>query len=255
VTAFAAASRMEWLKLRSLRSNWYMLTAYVIVMVGVAILALTVLVPAVMTPADRATFDPTNQGFTGAIIGQILTGIVGVLAFTGEFSSGMIRSTLSAVPKRRVAFAAKAAVVGGAALVAGEVIAFVSFFAGEAALRSSIQHASITQPTVLRAVLMGGVFLFLITLIGLGLGALLRNAAGAVGALLGLLFALPLLVHPIPHNATIIKFLPEQIGADSLISVKPGPEMLSPWLGLLMMCLYTAVIVAAGFWAFTRRDA
>jgi ABC-2 type transport system permease protein len=255
VTAFAAASRMEWLKLRSLRSTWCMLTVYAVVMIGLAILALTVMVPGIMSPSARATFDPTNQGFTGAIIGQILTGIVGALAFTGEYSSGMIRATLSAVPRRPVAFAAKAAVLGTAALVSSEVIAFASFFAGEAALRSALPHASITQPAVLRAVLMGGAFLFLIALIGLGLGALLRNAAAATGVLLGLLFALPLLAHPLPHNGTVLKFLPEQIGANSLIDVQPDPNFLSPWLGLLMMCLYTAVILAAGFWAFTRRDA
>jgi ABC-2 type transport system permease protein len=253
--SFAAASRMEWLKLRSLRSTWWMLAIYAASMIGLAILALSVLTPGRMSPSDLASFDPTEQGFEGGLIGEIITGIVGVLAFTGEYSSGMIRATLAAVPRRPLAFAAKATVLGGAVLASSEVLAFAAFFAGEAALRPSIPHASLTQPAVLRAVLMGGAYLFLTALIGLGLGALLRHGAAAIGVLLGLLFALPLFVHPLPDNASIEKFLPQQVAANSLTAVKPVPGYLSPWLGLLMMCLYTMVILAAGYWAFTRRDA
>jgi hypothetical protein len=252
---FAAASRMEWLKLRSLRSTWWMLASLTAAMVGLGILATSLLTPGRMSPADLAAFDPTNQGFSGAFIGEIIIGVFGVLAFTGEYSSGMIRATLGAVNRREGAFGAKVFVVGLAALTCSELLAFVTFFAGEAALRTSLPHASLGQPGVARAVLMGGVYLFFVTLIGLGLGALLRHGAAAIGVLLGLLFALPLLVRPLPHYASILKFLPQQIASESLVSVKPVPGALSPWGGLLMMGLYTAVVLAAGFWAFTRRDA
>jgi len=252
---FAAASRMEWLKLRTLRSTWWMLGAYAAAMIGLGIVALSVLTPGIMTPSDRAAFDPTNQGFTGAIIGEIIVGIFGVLAFTGEYSSGMIRATLGAVNRREGSFGAKVFVVGIAALICSEVLAFATFLAGEAVLRSSLPHASLGQPGVARAVLLGGVYLFLVTLIGLGLGALLRHGAAAIGVLLGLLFALPLLVSPLPHHASILKFLPQQVASNSLVAVKPVPGALSPWTGLLLMCLYTAVVLAAGYWAFTRRDA
>lgn len=252
---FAAASRMEWLKLRSLRSTWWMLAAYAAAMIGLAILALSVLTPGRMSASGLATFDPTNQGFTGVIIAQIIAGIFGVLAFTGEYSSGMIRATLAAVNRRRASFGAKVFVVGAATLACSELIAFASFFAGEAALRSSIPHASLGQPGVVRAVLMGGAFLFLVTLIGLGLGALLRHGAAAIGVLLGFLFALPLLALPLPHHASVLKFLPEQVASNSLMAVKPVSGALSPGLGLLMMCLYAAAVLGAGYWAFTRRDA
>jgi ABC-2 type transport system permease protein len=252
---FAAASRMEWLKLRSLRSTRWMLTAYAAAMIGLAILALSVMTPGRMSPSGLASFDPTNQGFTGAVIGEIIVGIFGVLAFTGEYSSGMIRATLAAVPRRPRAFGVKVFVVGIAALACSELLAFATFFAGEAVLRTSLPHASLSQPGVARAVLMGGAYLFLVTLIGLGLGALLRHGAAAIGVLLGLLFALPLLVRPLPHYASILKFLPEQVAANSLTAVKPVPGALSAWSGLLIMSVYAAVILAAGYWAFTRRDA
>ena len=252
---FAAASRMEWLKLRSLRSTPWVLAGYAAAMVGLGILALSVLTPGRMSPSGLAAFDPTNQGFTGAIVGEIIVGVFGVLAFTGEYSSGLIRATLAAVPRRHAAFGAKVLVVGIAALACSELLAFATFFAGEAALRSSLPHASLGQSGVARAVLMGGVYLFLVTLIGLGLGALLRHGAAAIGVLLGLLFALPLIVSPLPHHASILKFLPQQVASNSLVAVRPVPGALSPWAGLLVMSLYTAVVLAAGYWAFTRRDA
>lgn len=246
----AAACRMELIKLRSVRSTWWLLAFFAVSMIGLGILTQSTLTPGIMSPAARAGFDPTHHGFTGAFIGEIVIGVFGVLAVTGEYSSGLIRATLAAVNRRGAAFAAKAAVVGAAALACSEVLAFVTFFAGEAALRSSVPHASLGQPGVARAVLLLGVYLFLIALTGVGLGALLRHGAAAIGVLLGLLFALPLVISALPHGQTIDKFLPEPPTA-----VKPLAGTLSPGAALAMTCLYAAVILGAGYWAFTRRDA
>lgn len=251
----AAACQMEWIKLRSLRSNWWLLAFFAAAMVGLGVLVMTLLTPGIMAPADRASFDPTNHGFEGAIIGEIIAGIFGVLAFTGEYSSGMMRMTLAACGRRHDPFGAKVLVVGGAALACSEVLALAAFGAGEAALRAGLPHASLADPAVARAVLMGGAYLFLVTLIGLGLGALLRHGAAAIGVLLGFLFALPLLLSPLPHFASIQKFLPQQIAAESLTAVKPVAGALAPWAGLATMGVYAAVVLAAGYWAFTRRDA
>jgi hypothetical protein len=255
MTAAAAACRMEWIKLRSLRSTWWLFAFYAAAMIGLGMLALSLLTPGIMSPADRATFDPTNHGFEGAIIGEIIVGIFGVLAFTGEYSSGMIRATLSAVNRRNGAFGAKVFVVGIAALACSELFAFATFLGGESVLRPSLPHASLADPGVVRAVLFGGAYLFLVTLTGLGLGALLRHGAAAIGVLLGFLFALPLVVSPLPHHDAILKFLPQQLAATSLTAVKPVSGALSPWAALLVMCGYAAVVLAAGYWAFTHRDA
>ena len=105
-------------------------------------------------------------------------GIIGVLVMTSEYSSGMIRATLAAVPDRRLLLAAKAAVLGAAALAAGELLSFVTFLAGQAVLTSPAPHATLGQPGVLRAVLLAGAYLCLIGLIGLGIGAIIRHSAG-----------------------------------------------------------------------------
>ena len=114
-----------------------------------------------------------------------------MLAVTSEFSSGMIRATFAAAPRRPLVLAAKAAIVAAVTLVAGEILAFVAFGVGEAVLKSQFPHAALGQPGVLRAVLMAGAYPALIALIGLGLGAIIRHTAGAISAVVGVLFVLP----------------------------------------------------------------
>lgn len=250
-----SACRMEWIKLRTLRSTWWLLAFFAVVMIGLGIMLLSVLLPGIMPPSAQTDFDAVNRASAGIFIGEIIAGIFGVLACTGEYSSGMIRATLTAVNDRPRAFGGKVLVVGSATLVTSVAISFATFWAGEAVLRPSLPHESIGQPDVLRAVVLGAVYLFLVTMIGLGLGALLRNAAPAIGVLVGVLFALPLIVAQLPHSESIVKFLPTSIAADSLTAAKPEPNALMPWAGLLLMCLYALVTLAAGYWSFSRRDA
>jgi ABC-2 type transport system permease protein len=254
---FRTVAAMEWHKLRTVRSTWYILAIFAVAMIGVAILVLSQVHYAQVSAADRATFDPTNTSFTGLWLGQLLFTILGVLAITSEFSSGMIRSTLAAAPRRPLVLAAKAAVLGAVALAAGEVFTFAAFFAGQAALRAPAPHVTLGQPDVLRAVLLAGTYPALIALIGLGLGALIRHTAGAICAVVGVTFLLPLLFLPLGtsiQNAAL-KFLPEQMAANSLTVVKPIAHTLSPWLSFGLLCAYAALALAAGTWALTRRDA
>jgi ABC-type transport system involved in multi-copper enzyme maturation permease subunit len=255
VTAFAAVSRMEWIKLRSLRSSWWIMGLFAVSMIGLAIVALSLQTPAHLSAQGLASYDPTEQSMEGLTFGVLLGGILGVLVITGEYSSGLIRATLAAVPRRPRVLAAKTAVVAAVMLAAGEVLAFAAFFAGEAALNSSLPHASLSQPGVARAVLMAGAFPCLMALIGLGLGALIRHTAGAIGTVVAVIFVLPLVVLPVPHGAGIEKFLPLEIGENSLTAVKPVADSLTPWAGLLMMCVYAAAALIAGGVALTRRDA
>jgi hypothetical protein len=150
--------------------------------------------------------------------------------------------------------AAKAAVLGAVTLAAGEITAFAAFLAGQAALQAPAPHATLGQPGVLRAVLIAGAYPALIALIGLGIGTLIRHTAGAICALVGVLFVLPLLfVTPSLQNASQ-NFLPHPM-ANSLTAVKPPPHMLPPWLVFGLLCAYAAVALAAGAWALIRRDA
>ena len=254
---FRSVAQMEWLKLRSVRSTWWTLLVFAAGMVGLAIPILIHQHWATMSAADRASFDPTNDSYAGLAVGQLALGVLGVLVMTTEFSSGMIRATFAAVPRRPLVLAAKAAIVGAVTLVAGEIFAFIAFGVGEAVLKSPAPHASLGQPGVLRAVLLAGVYPALIALIGVGLGALIRHTAGAISALVGILFLLPLILVPLGQSIqnSVGQFLPMVIAENSLTAVKPVTDSLSAGAGLAVLCGYAAVALAAGGWALARRDA
>jgi ABC-2 type transport system permease protein len=254
---FRTVAQMEWLKLRSVRSTWWTLLVFAAGMIGLAILVMTHQHWVTMSPSDRASFDPTNDSYAGLAIGQLALGVLGVLAVTSEFSSGMIRATFAAAPRRPLVLAAKAAVVAAVTLVAGEILAFVAFGLGEAVLKNPAPHASLGQPGVLRAVLMAGLYPALIALIGLGLGALIRHTAGAISAVVGVLFVLPLILVPLGTSVQNAagQFMPMLIAENSLTAVKPVAHSLSPGVGFALLCGYAAVALAAGGWALARRDA
>jgi ABC-2 type transport system permease protein len=253
---FRTVARMEWQKLRTVRSTWYIVAVFAAAMIGLAVLVPSHENYAQMSGADRASFDPTSQAFLGLVLGQLLLGTLGVLAVTTEFSSGMIRATFAAAPSRPLVLAAKAVVLGAVTLAAGEIFAVAAFFAGQAALKAPAPHATLGQPGVLRAVLMAGAYPALIALISLGIGAIIRNTAGAICALVGLVFVLPLLFSPLSPSIrnTAQKFLPDLM-RNSLTAVKPAGHLLSPGLTFGLLCAYAMVALAAGAWALARRDA
>jgi ABC-2 type transport system permease protein len=255
---FRTVAAMEWQKLRTVRSTWYILAVFAVAMIGLAMLVMSLENYVQMSSADRVSFDPTKDVFLlGLLLGQLLLGVLGVLAITTEFSCGMICATFAAAPSRSLVLAAKAAVLGAVTLAAGELSAFAAFFAGQAMLKAPAPHATLGQPGVLRAVLMAGAYPALIALISLGIGAILRHTAGAICAVVGVLFVLPLLFAPLSLSIqnTAQKFLPHVMATNSLTAVRPVASMLSPWLTFGLLCAYAMVTLAAGAWALARHDA
>jgi ABC-2 type transport system permease protein len=247
---FRHAARMEWVKLRSLRSTWWTLAVTIAAAAGIAV--------AVGVNTEDAAADLTNNALAGISVGLLLTGILGVLTVTSEHTSGTIRSTLAAVPNRPLVLAAKAAVFGAVALAAGEAAAFVSFFAGGAALPAGIAGPALGQPGVLRAVVLGGAGYCLIGLLGLGLGAVVRHTPVAIGLLVGGVYVVAQLVAGLAP--VLMPYLPIAIVANSLSVVEPGMAIgdvrfLSPWAGLGVLVLYAAVALGAGAWLLAERDA
>jgi len=249
---FRQAVRMEWIKLRGLRSTPWMLLATTVGMIaiGVAAMANT----KAPSPADAAAFDPVNNVLAGVVLGQLIIGLMGVLTVTGEYSSGSIKSTLAAVPGRRMVLAAKAAVVGLVSLVIGEVVTIVTFFAGTMAMAGGVPRPSLGEPGVLRAVVLSGAYLAMVGLIGVGLGAAIRHSAAAIGTLVGLFFVLPTLLAGLT-GTTVSKFMPTWIFSSSLGVSKPVADVLSPWVGFAVLCLYVVAALGLGGWLLTRRDA
>jgi hypothetical protein len=252
---FRTVAAMEWRKLRTVCSTWYILAFFAASMIGVAMLALSHEGYQKMSAADRASFDPTHDSLIiGLVLGQLLTGTLGVLTITAEFSSGMIRATFAAAPRRPLVLAAKAAVLGAVTLAAGELTAFLAFLAGQAALQAPAPQATLGEPGVLPAVLAAGAYPALIALIGLGIGAVIRHTAGAICALVGVLFVLPLLfITPALQNASQ-SFLPHPM-ANVLTSVTPVQGTLPPGVIFALLCGYAVAAVAVGAWALSRHDA
>jgi hypothetical protein len=245
---------MEWIKLRSLRSTWWTLAITVSGAVAIAV--------AVGLNTKNGSGDLTNNAGAGIVVGLLLSGVLGVLTMTSEYTSGMIRATLAAIPRRPLVLAAKVAVFGALALVVGEAVSFLCFFAGGAALRHGIAAPTLGQPGVLRAVALSGTSFALIGLLGLGLGAIIRHSAAAIAVLVGGVYVLATAISAAVHP--VIAYLPIDIVANSLGTTKPEtcggsaaqcPHFLSAWAGLGMLCLYAAVALAIGGWLLSRRDA
>jgi ABC-2 type transport system permease protein len=237
------ALNSEWTKLRSVRSTmWTLLVATVTALGGSAILAFTA------AGGAKQPFDPLASVYVAWLEYPVLAvGILGVLTFTSEFSTGQIRMTFVAVPQRRAVLAAKAAVIGTLALVFGELLAFTAFFASEAILSSHDRGLSIGSPRVLGAVLSAGVALCAIALLGAGLGAVIHHTAGAVAALPAVLY-LPLVVSslPAPWNTSIGRFT-MLIASYQTVALHPRADLLSPTVSFVVMLAWpvTALILAA----------
>jgi hypothetical protein len=242
---FSQVARMEWIKLRSLRSTWWALAVTVAGAIGIA--------AAVGVNTRDAAADLTNNALAGISLGLLVIGVLGVLAMTGEYSSGMIRATLAAIPNRPLVLAAKAAVFGVLALAVGEAAAFIAFFAGGATLPGRIPAPALGQPGVLRAVVMTGAGFCLVGLIGLGLGAIIRHTPAAIAVLVGGVYVVAQIVAAAAH--ALMGYVPISIVANSLGTTQPLPGMLSPWAGLGVLCLYAAVTLGVGGWLLARRDA
>jgi ABC-2 type transport system permease protein len=245
---FGNVARMEWIKLRSLRSTWVTLALTVVAAVGISV--------AVGLSTRSANEDLTSNALSGVSAGLLLIGVLGVMMATSEYTSGVIKTTLAAVPSRPLVLAAKAAVFGAVALVLGEVASFISFFAGGLTLRHGIAAPTLSQPGVLRAVALTGASYCLIGLIGLGLGIIIRHTAAAVAVMVGGVYVAGQFIASIAH--TLYAYVPVSIVANSLSTTRPvgaGVYMLSPWAGLGLLCVYAAVLLGLGGVLLTRRDA
>jgi len=254
--------RSEWFKFASLRSSWITIAVALAVVIGFGALAAAVASGDVQPaqgggPADGALgVDPTSLSLAGVGLAQIILGILGVLAVSGEYSSGMIRATLAAVPRRIPVLSAKAIVIGAVSLVVAVPGALAAFFVGQAIFGADA-NASLSDDGVTQAVLGTGVYLAAIALLGLALGALLRHAAGAIGTLFTLLLLAPNLlpiVLPDSWATTIVPYLPSNAGA-AFTSVVPADGLLSAGAGAAVLAGWIVVLLAAAAVLLKRRDA
>ena len=246
----------EWVKIRSLRSSWLTLGIAVGALIVIAVVGgiLTNQDWTHMRPQRRANFSPVDASLTGVAFAQLAVGVLGVLFITGEYGTGMIRSTLAAVPKRLPVLWAKIVVFGSITLVLMEISSFLAFFLGQAALSS--HGTSISTPGALRAVVGTGLYLTGVGILGVALGFLVRVTAGGIAALVGILLLLPGIMNILPQSwqDTVSPYLPSTAGG-AVYQIRVDPGTLAPWTGLGVFCLYVIAAVAAAAAFLRSRDA
>jgi ABC-2 type transport system permease protein len=245
----------EWIKLRTLRSSWYVLLAAVVGMVVIGLI-----VGYATSHSTWATLDSEDSAASGPLQGvklaQLFVGVLGAMFVTGEYGTGMIRSTFAAVPRRLPVLAAKSIVYGAIVLVVMTAASFAAFFAAQIFLGPDGHGSSLGDPGAMRGVVGAGLYLLLVALLGGALGWIVRSTAGAISALLGVMLILPLIIKVLPGSITekIGEYLPSNAG-DALVSSIHQPETLAPWTGFAVFVLWVAATLAVAVVAVRRRDA
>ncbi|MEE1755532.1 ABC transporter permease [Streptomyces sp. SP18CS02] len=247
----ARVLRSEWHKLWSLRSTW------------VTVLSAAVLVSAVgltmgatyTSGGGDADIDTVVLVLYGTMLSQICLAVLGILVTAGEYATGMIRASLTAVPRRLPVLWAKAAVFAATGFAVSFVTAVITFLAAQTLLSGTDQEASLTGPGVLTAVAGNSAGVTLISLVALGLGALLRSVPGAIGAYVGGVLIVPEILTMLPYDTvfTVIKYFPTQ-AAGALGSATPLTGAASPGGALLALCLWAAASLGSAALLLKRRD-
>ena len=251
--------RSEWTKLWSLRSTrWTLLVAFL----GQA--GLGPLVAAIqmgrwsqLAPHDRLTYDSINTAVGGYHLAQLAIGVLGVLVITGEYSTGMIRSSLMAVPRRLPVLWAKILVYAAVTFVLMLIASLISFFAVQAIVTQHHVQQSIGAPGALRTVIGAALYMTALAVMCTGIGGILRNTAGGIATFVGLLFVLPGIVAILPSslNNDISPYLPLNAGTTVASHTFDNSNHLAVWTGFLLFVGYTLVAIGLAAWSLMRRDA
>jgi len=252
----------EWTKIRSVRSTVWSLIVFVVIAIGFSTLVATVINNTWNQPGNHPNHvtlinNPTALIFgAGFGIGQLAIGVLGVLVITSEYSTGAIRSSLLAVPRRLPMLAAKAIVFAVIDLVCSAITVFAVFFITTSILRS---HVSITlgQPGVTRACIGAILYLTVLGLFALAIGGLIRHTIGALATVVGLVIVIPPLITLIPGTIAnhVHGYLPTIAGQLIAQTSQQPADVLSPWQGFGVFCLWTAVLLAVCGYLLVRRDA
>ncbi len=252
--AIARAFTSERIKLLSVRS-----TVYTLVVAAAALVLLATFAALGAdggTPSeDGAGTGPLGGALAGVPFAELVVAVLGVLAVSGEYASGLVKVTFTAVPARWPVVVAKGLVVASAVFVTTLVAVFAAFAATAVVLSAHDLPVSLTAPGALRALVAGPVYLAGISLLGVALGWLLRSTAGAMAAFFGMLYLLPVVGFVLPADVapTVIKLLPGNAGS-AMMQLAPS-ELLSPGAGLAVFTGYVALAFAAAAWVVRSRDA
>jgi len=284
----------EFTKIRSVRSTYWTIAALIIVSVGIAaIVGFGIASNIHNNPWNKAGTDGTQSVLIPFFeLGQLIIAVIGAMTITSEYSTGMIRTSLTAMPRRGTVYLAKLIVLTSVTLVVSLVTSFIAFFVGSAALSGSgvagsLFHTTtipanvnmsppsggpgsgppnytfvgtdvITSGHVLTAVVGSALFVTVVALIAFGLGAIIRHTAGAITSAIGLMFVLSIIIQILPDNWRwdIMRFFPDAAGRVISVTVGPdNPHLWSAWPQFLVTVIWAVVLVGVGGYLFRKRDA
>jgi ABC-2 type transport system permease protein len=253
----------EWTKIRSVRSTPWTLIVFVIATLGLTALFGWLTVHAIESGrvgrrAAALAADPVDFILgTGLGLGQLAICVLGVLTMTTEYSTGVIRASLLAVPKRLHVLAAKAVVFAVLIFIIGEIAAFCSFFIGKSIV-APVSTVALSQPGVTRAVIGAGLYLTVLGLFALAIGTLVRHSAGAIAIVIFLVLIAPGLLNLLNSydwGAHIHAWFPIVAGGYITADHQQAGQLLTPWQGFGVFCGWTALLLIAGGYLLRRRDA
>jgi ABC-2 type transport system permease protein len=283
----------EFTKLRSVRSTYWTLAALLIISIGVGAAVMAGASSSLTNnPGNKAGFDGTQVSLIPFFeIGQLIIAVLGALTITSEYSTGMIRTSLTAMPRRGLVYAAKAIVFTSVTFVISLITSFVAFFVGQAMVASTGEGASlfgsikipanaifngspgpgnppkvtfqgtdvISASAVLNAVIGTALFVTLVALIAFGLGAIIRHTAGTITTVIGVMFIIPVIIQALPDNWRwdIMRFFPDAAGRVISVTVPGGgnQHLWSSWPQMIVTTCYAVGLLAVGAYMFRKRDA
>jgi ABC-type transport system involved in multi-copper enzyme maturation permease subunit len=248
----------EWTKLHSLRSTRWSLLIATALAIGLPALfaAVTSSHWGSMSPHERADRHPLDIALAGVNVAQLAIAVLGVLVITGEYSTGMIRASFTAVPRRLPVLWGKIGVFAAVTFALTLPAVVVAFFLSQAILsKHDILQISFSHPGVARSIVGGAGYLVLLGIFALAIGAIVRNTAGGIAAFAALFFVIPPLMNILPSrwNNAISPFLPDAAGRD-MFSLTTGAHDLHPWPGFLLFTGYTVLAVTIAALLLVRRD-
>lgn len=255
------AVRSEWTKIRTVRSTYWTLIAFVVVCVGLTAAVCYATAYRANHPAGHEhvmIVSPAEHSlrlFT--FLGPLILMVLGALAITSEYSTGMIRTSLTAQPRRGVVFTAKLLVFSVVALVLSEITAFASFFVGQQILKTAGHSAAVSDPNVLRAIVGAGLYVAVLGVMAFAIGSILRHTAGSIATMAGILFVLPLVTDLLPSDwsVDVTKWIPSS-ASDALVQTgQQNPDLFAPWVQFGVTAGYTVILLIVGAILLRKRDA
>jgi ABC-type transport system involved in multi-copper enzyme maturation permease subunit len=243
----------EWIKFRSVRSTMYSLATMFVLSLGIGTL---IDWGGAHERHGGDALNPLTRSLAGHFFAQFVVGVIGAMIITSEYSTGSIRNSLAAVPRRTLLVFSKIIVLVGVLIVTSEILSFAMFGIGQAIFKGHIASISLSTPGALRGVLLCGVLLTLLCLMGFSFGLILRRTPAAITLFVVVILIIQILVAFLPHNwgNPISRYLPSTLG-EGMLSINQDPGTFAPYGCALILAGYVAALIAIGVYQFNRRDA